>query len=54
MIRLYVIIFFHVISSGFAQDSIPKYWIGFVDKANSSFDISVPENYLSERALLIA
>ncbi len=34
-----------------AQDTIPRYWIGFKDKSNNGFDLSNPNEYLSQRAI---
>ncbi|MEZ5172244.1 MAG: hypothetical protein R2850_01705 [Bacteroidia bacterium] len=43
-----------LLSAGFsqAQNAAPgKYWVQFTDKNNSSFDISRPSEFLSEKAI---
>lgn len=35
----------------FTQDSIPRYWIEFTDKGNSSFTFDNPQMFLSDRAI---
>ena len=35
----------------FTQDSIPRYWIEFKDKGNSSFTFDNPQMFLSDRAI---
>ena len=52
MIRVIVLVLLGLHFQVHSQDTIARYWIGFTDKSNTEFDIQVPQDYLSERALL--
>lgn len=48
------IVFFLLLSAGFsqAQNAAPhKYWVQFTDKNNSSFNVSRPSEFLSDKAI---
>ena len=51
MIRVHFLILMLCCSTIFSQDTIPRYWIGFTDKANTSHVLNNPLEYLSERAI---
>ena len=52
MIRfISVFVVFFMLNVGLCQDTIPSYWIAFTDKGNTTYDLSNPDQFLSERAL---
>jgi len=51
MIRFLFLFGFFVFKNSLAQDTIPRYWIGFNDKSNTIYDLSSPNDFLSQRAI---
>ena len=51
MIRFLFLFGFLVFKDSLAQDTIPRYWIGFNDKSNTIYDLNSPNEFLSQRAI---
>ena len=51
MIRYLFLIGIFILKGITAQDTIPRYWIGFKDKSNTIYDLNNPAQFLSQRAI---
>jgi serine protease AprX len=51
--KLYIILGLIYFLTGFnyCQDNFPRYWISFTDKENTPYNISQPQEFLSQRAI---